>query len=328
LFLLVCFVLAANAKDLKNLKGVFEHWKQTHQKVYPDADEEARRFDNFVVSIRTIHDLNRKSNGTGAKFGLTKFADMTTEEFSRSFKLSNPLRSTGLHAEYEVPQEFRNMAVPSSIDWRTKGVVTAIKNQEQCGSCWAFSVTEAIESAWMIAKGIKNTTFLPLAPQQIVDCDQNDGGCNGGDPPTAYQYVISAGGLEKETSYPYTGTDGSCKFVKSKVESKISSWKYATSEYDEVTLKKSVASFGPLSICVDAANWQYYQSGVMGGWQCAWINELDHCVQVIGYDMQASTPYWLVRNSWGVSWGESGNIRLSYGDNTCGLTNEATYPIV
>jgi len=167
-----------------------------------------------------------------------------------------------------------------------------------------------------------------LGPQQIVDCDNSDGGCDGGDPPTAYEYVIGAGGQETEAAYPYKGVDGSCKFNAAKVESKISTWKYATTEYDEVTLKQNVATVGPLSICVDAANWQYYTGGVMGAWQCSWVNELDHCVQAVGYDMTASTPYWLVRNSWGASWGEEGYIRLAYGDNTCGLTNEATYPVV
>jgi len=170
---------------------------------------------------------------------------------------------------------------------------------------------------------------LPLLPlNKIVDCDNSDDGCNGGNPPTAYEYVISAGGQDTEASYPYTGVDGSCAFNAKTVEANISNWKYACDEEDESTLKANVATKGPLSICVDAQNWQYYTGGIMTGWQCAWINLLDHCVQAVGYDMTASTPYWLVRNSWSDSWGEQGYIRLSYGDNTCGLTNEATYVIV
>jgi len=242
--------------------------------------------------------------------------------------MSNGIRSNGIHPGYKADESLKSFAEPQVLDWRTSGVVTAVKNQEQCGSCWAFSATETIESAWMLAKNIKVGSFAPLGPQQIVDCDNSDGGCNGGNPPTAYEYVIGAGGQETEKAYPYTGEDGSCKFNAAYVESKISAWSYACDEYDETTLKKNVATKGPLSICVDAANWQYYTSGVMTAWECAWVNELDHCVQAVGYDMTASTPYWLVRNSWGTSWGESGYIKLAYGDNTCGLTNEATYVTV
>jgi len=290
--------------------------------VYASDEENENRFQNFLESIKTVAQLNERKGG--ATFGLTKFADLTRFDFRSTYLLPTPITPT----PHEVPAVKANAPAPQTIDWRTKGVVTRVKNQEQCGSCWAFSATETIESAWMLAKHIQNTTFKPLGPQQIVDCDDSDDGCNGGNPPTAYQYVITAGGQETETAYPYTGQDGNCKFEKSKVEVSISDWKYACSEEDETTLKNNVATKGPLSICVDAANWQYYQGGVMTGWQCAWINLLDHCVQAVGYDMTASTPYWLVRNSWSTDWGEQGYIRLQYGDNTWGLTNEATYVIV
>jgi len=319
LALLCLFVVAISA----DLRKEFDDWKQTHNKVYK-ADEEQLRFRNFVASLRKIALLN--SNSSGATYGLNQFSDMSPVEFKRLYKMQNGIRSNGIHPEFVKPEGVA--APPQSIDWRTQGVVTPVKNQEQCGSCWAFSTTEAIESAWMIAKNQKVATFKPLGPQQIVDCDNSDGGCNGGNPPTAYAYVISAGGQETETAYPYTGEDGTCNFKAADVEVKISNWKYATSEYDEETLKTNVADKGPLSICVDAANWQYYTSGVMTAWECAWVNELDHCVQAVGYDLTGATPYWLVRNSWGTSWGESGYIRLQYGDNTCGLTNEATYAIV
>jgi len=171
----------------------------------------------------------------------------------------------------------------------------------------------------------KKLPNLPaLSPQQIVDCDQSDAGCNGGNPPTAYEYVIGAGGMETNADYPYTANDGTCVFDKRKVYSTIASWKYACNYYEEETLRDVLVNYAPPSICVDAANWQDYQSGIMTGWECAWINTLDHCVQAVGYDISGSTPFWIVRNSWGTSWGESGYIRLQYGDNACGLTNEAS----
>jgi len=219
-------------------------------------------------------------------------------------------------------------APPAKFDWRPSGVVTPVKDQAQCGSCWAFSVTENIESVWMIKQNIKVADFKPLAPQQIVDCDTSDEGCNGGFPATAYQYIESAGGLETEAAYPYKGVDGSCAFNKADVESTISNFKYATTKGDETTLKTNLATVSPLSICVDAANWQDYSSGVMGAWECCWFCQLDHCVQLVGYDTTASTPFYIVRNSWASDWGEQGFIRLAMGDNACGLTDYATTSIV
>jgi len=218
--------------------------------------------------------------------------------------------------------------IPATFDWRTQNVVTPVKDQEQCGSCWAFSVTENIESTWMLAKKQTIATFKPLAPQQIVDCDTTDGGCNGGYPATAYAYVESAGGQDTEATYPYTGVGGTCAFNKANVESTISNFKYATTKGDEATLKQNLVSASPLSICVDAANWQDYSSGVMSAWDCCWFCQLDHCVQLIGYDSTASTPYYLVRNSWNTNWGEAGYIRLAMGGNACGLTDYATTSIV
>jgi len=180
----------------------------------------------------------------------------------------------------------------------------------------------------MLKKNISVANFQPLAPQQIVDCDTTDQGCNGGFPASAYQYIESAGGLETETAYPYQGVDGTCRFDKTKVESTIANFKYATTKGDENTLKQNLVSASPLSICVDAANWQDYSSGVMSAWDCCWFCQLDHCVQLVGYDSSASTPFYIVRNSWNTNWGEQGFIRLAMGSNACGLTDYATTSIV
>jgi len=176
----------------------------------------------------------------------------------------------------------------------------------------------------MIKKDITNHTMAPLSPQQIVDCDKVDGGCNGGDTPTAYKYVIDAGGLETEKEYPYKAEDGTCKFEKAKVYSHITGWKYAAKKDEEQIMMDNTYSVSPLSICLDAENWQYYTTGVMTAAQCAKKVTLDHCVQIIGYDHSHSPPYWIVRNSWGADWGERGLILLEYGQNTCGLTDEVT----
>jgi len=178
----------------------------------------------------------------------------------------------------------------------------------------------------MIAKDLTPSDFKPLAPQQIVDCDKTDGGCNGGWPRTAYEYVIKAGGQDTEASYPYKAVNQACHFLPADVESKIASWKYATTTKNEDEMKTATATVAPLSICVDASQWQFYSSGVFKASQCG--TDLDHCVQIVGYDTTGTEPYWNVRNSWGANWGEKGFIRLQYGANTCGLAQEVTTSVV
>jgi C1A family cysteine protease len=247
---------------------------------------------------------------------------MTPTEFKQRYNGYVPKPKTT-----KVALDLPNVAAPDTFSWITQGKVTAVKNQEQCGSCWAFSATENIESVWMIAKGLTPATMKPLAPQQIVDCDKRDGGCNGGDTITAFEYVIQAKGQDTEASYPYRAVNQACHFLPADVETTISSYKYATTTENEDQMKTATATVAPLSICVDAAQWQFYQSGVMTPSQCG--KSLDHCVQIVGYDTTSTTaPYWNVRNSWGTGWGMSGFIRLEYGHNTCGMAIEATTAVV
>jgi C1A family cysteine protease len=302
---------------------MFQQWYTEQGKLYDTVDEMSLRFINFKETIKRINTNNAYTDmrGSGALFGLNKFSDMTPDEFAEKILMTPFTPAAAAHKEKNMI--LPRITAPDTFDWRTKGAVTAVKDQGQCGSCWAFSVTENIESVWILAKGLNNATLPALAPQQIVDCDTSDLGCNGGNPPTAYDYVQSAGGLDDEKDYPYTAQDGTCAFKSADVVAKITGYKYAT-DGDEDTMKDNLASWAPLSICVDARYWQDYQSGVMTEWQCDWIVQLDHCVQAVGYDLTSSTPFWIVRNSWGADWGENGYIRLQYGANTCGLTEEST----
>jgi C1A family cysteine protease len=317
------FASAYAHEDEDALYQMFQQWFLEQGKVYATEDEMSLRFNNFKESVKRININNAYADmrGSGAKFGLNKFSDMSPAEFSEKV-LMKPF--TPAAAQYKQKNMLNpRITSPDTFDWRTKGAVTAVKDQGQCGSCWAFSVTENIESVWILYRGLTNETLPPLAPQQIVDCDTSDLGCSGGNPPTAYDYVQSAGGLDDEKDYPYTAQDGTCAFKSADVVARITGYKYAT-DGDESTMKDNLASWAPLSICVDARYWQDYTSGVMTEWQCDWIVQLDHCVQAVGYDTTASTPFWIVRNSWGTDWGENGYIRLQYGTNTCGLTQEAT----
>jgi len=313
LILLSCLVLASLALDDTVL---FEAYKAQFNKVYSSPDEEALRFENFKLSMDRIQSRN------SPVFGLTKYSDMSVEEFKST--LLGYVRPESKSDVGVLPTG--DVAIPQTLDWRTQNMVTPVKDQGQCGSCWAFSTVENIESMYCMKNKIDCTTFAPLSPQEIVDCDTTDQGCDGGDPPTAYAFVMQEGGLEDDSAYPYTAQDGTCAFQANLVKVTITNWQYATTNSDETTMQNNLVNWGPLSICVDAEPWQDYTGGVMMASDCS--NSLDHCVQLVGYDMTNSTPFWIVRNSWGLDWGENGYIRLQYGQDTCGCADEATSAII
>jgi len=206
-------------------------------------------------------------------------------------------------------------AVMGLVDWTDK-YLTPVKDQGSCGSCWAFSAVEQIESEAIRLLGESRL----LSVEQVVQCDRTSFGCGGGWTESAYKYVQNAGGLETESSYPYTSGNGVTGKCKAGGSSQIVSVNGFTTVRSESQMAAYVQSTGPLSVCVDASVWSSYRSGIMKA--CG--NNINHCVQAAGVD--ASTGgYWKVRNSWGTGWGESGFIRLSYGSDTCGLTNDPTY---
>jgi len=208
--------------------------------------------------------------------------------------------------------------VPSQpIDWVSKGATSAVKNQEQCGSCWAFSATETIESANIIAKKLSRTQTL--APQMIADCDSSMYGCQGGWPSQAMQWVISEGGLDTEASYPYKAVQGPCASANGTIGATITSV-VAVPPNEHIMYQK--LSIMPLSICADAQPWMDYSSGIFPANQCT--TTIDHAIQITGYSPNQG-GYWIVRNSWGSDWGVNGFINLQYGRNTCGLTGYVYY---
>jgi len=322
LALLVVSYVSAATPDFAATESAFESWMIVNEKQYESDAEYLHRLAIYSVNVQKLQQLNDNSNG-GALFTINDFADLTASEFASKYLGSVPSSTPEYERDVLV---LPGVAAPDTYSWNSKGKLTAVKDQKQCGSCWAFSVTENIESVWMIAKDLSPADMKPLAPQQIVDCDKRDGGCNGGDTPSAYDYVISAGGMDTEDSYPYKAVNEACHFKQADVFAKISSFKYATKTKNEEEMKEATATVAPLSICVDAQPWQFYSSGVMTRSQCG--TSLDHCVQIEGYDTSSSTPYWNVRNSWGPRWGEKGYIRLQYGMNTCGLAQEATTAVV
>jgi len=199
------------------------------------------------------------------------------------------------------------------------------KNEGQCGSCWAMTVVMAIESAYMIHKGKINQP--PLSTQQIIDCDTADGGCNGGDPRTAYAYVVKAGGLETDADYPYNAMTGTACLANETLEQDpITGYQLAIPQgsLDEILLANFLATNQPISTAVDAESWSTYSGGVLMASQCG--TEIDHGVQIVAYKGLDKNGYWVIRNMWGSDWGENGFIRLQFGMNTCGLTSLPTAP--
>jgi len=304
--------------DLLENKRKFEAFKTKFNRVYTSANEEAMRYKVFLANLARAEQLTKES-GT-ATFGVTKFSDMTPAEFKSKMLMNVTLEPSSLPAA-PVWQPTELKQLPAAYDWNSKGVVTAVKNQEQCGSCWAFSATETIESVWALA----GNSIQILSEQQIVDCDTTDDGCDGGWPYDAYAYIISASGQDSESAYPYTAEDGTCEAAQNTPVAKISNWQYVTQSQDENAMQQFVYSKSPISICVDAEVWQTYTGGVITG-NCG--KSIDHCVQITGWSQQGGYNVWNIRNSWGANWGENGYIWVQIGGDHCALAQVVTCPIV
>jgi len=309
------------------LNQEFQHFKTKYGKSYNSVEEEAYRLQVFKSKIEKAVQMNKEHNTN--VFGVTKFSDLTDEEFRSTYLSTFP---KVFDAPVEQPSKANKLS--TSFDWRSKGVVTDVKNQGVCGSCWAHSAVETIESAWALA----GNTLTEFSVQQVVSCDSSDYGCRGGWPNSAYEYVESAGGLATAASYPYTHAThyyiaSSCKSFEVS-GGDVSSWSYATTpcssgssctSQDETTLITNLLK-EPISIVVDASQWSSYTSRTFPTSSCSSAyNNLDHAVQLVGYsNYGSSSGYYIVRNSWDTNWGVDGYIYLPIGSNACGIANVAT----
>lgn len=257
--------------------------------------------------------IEERLAGGSAVHGVTRFSDLTQEEFEANYLKSDISLKLNDAKVVEISRPVN--ATQGLVDWSGK-YTTPVKDQGYCGSCWAFSAAEQIESDSMRTLG---TSYI-LSPEQITQCDRTSAGCRGGWTERAFTYVKNAGGIEQDSDYPYTsykGVTGSCSVDSSKFVIKVNSYSTISGES---AMASYVQSTGPLSVCLDANLFNSYTGGIM----TACGNQVDHCVQAVGVDA-SSGGYWKVRNSWGTGWGESGYIRLAYGKDTCAITNDPTY---
>jgi len=319
--------LLSLALGISEVEKTFRNdFMKKYNKIYKSSEEYTYRLSVFKENLGKAAELNVIN--PSARFGVTKFSDLTTEEFQQFYLMKNFVRSTPEMKNERKMDINYGFELPTDFDWSSKGAVTPVKNQGQCGSCWAFSATEAIESQW----NLSGNPLPVLGPQQIVDCDIGNGdeGCDGGDTPTAYEYVIKAGGMETESDYPYTAEDGTCAFKSKEVVARIVNYTYVTVDKNETQMQYGLYAVGPLSVCVDAASWQFYVFGVIGD-VCG--DDLDHCVMVTGFsdyedDVWGTYQVWNVRNSWGADWGMEGYLYVERGGDYCGIADEVTIPLV
>ncbi|GMI64304.1 senescence-associated gene 12 [Hibiscus trionum] len=307
----------------------FEQWMASYGRAYQDSSEKDKRFQIFKENVEYI-DSHNADTSKNYKLGVNEFTDLTKEEFKsmrNGYKMRGSTSSIVASSKTSSFKYENVTAVPSSMDWRSKGAVTNIKDQGQCGCCWAFSAVAAMEG---ITK-LKTGNLVSLSEQELVDCDVNgeDQGCGGGLMDDAFEFIISNKGLTTESNYPYQGVDGSCnKQEAANHAATITGYEDVPSN-SESSLLKAVAS-QPVSVAIDAGgvDFQHYESGVFTG-ECG--TSLDHGVAAVGYgEDDDGTKYWLVKNSWGTSWGEYGYIRMQRDvaaeEGLCGIAMEASYP--
>lgn len=261
------------------------------------------------------------------QLGMNHFGDFTVEEFHQFMNGLHLLEVKNSTRKEPAPTRPKPFRLPQSVDWRTNGYVTPVKDQGHCGSCWAFSAVGALEGQAYKKSG----KLISLSEQNLVDCSNSEGnhGCNGGLMHEAFEYVISNGGIDTENFYPYTASEGTCKYNPNYSPTSCHSYRFSA-KGNEAALADAVATVGPISVAIDAKqpSFQFYRSGVYYEPNC---NDMEgnHGVLIVGYGRENGENYWIVKNSFGIWWGDRGYIKMSKDrNNNCGIANYAVYPLV
>ncbi|KAF7653877.1 hypothetical protein LDENG_00077440 [Lucifuga dentata] len=312
--------------DEATLDAGWEQWKVTHRKEYNGLDEELIRKAVWEKNMRMIEAHNQEAalGIHSYELGMNHFGDMTSEEVAE--KMTGLRMPTNPDRSFTMALSDKMEKLPKSVDYRKKGMVTLVKNQGSCGSCWAFSSAGALEG--QLAK--KTGQLVDLSPQNLVDCVTENDGCGGGYMTNAFRYVQENGGIDSEAAYPYIGEDRPCRYNESGMAAQCKGYKEIPAG-DERALAVALYKVGPVSVGIDAtqSSFQFYQKGVYYDPNCN-KEDINHAVLAVGYGVTANgKKFWIVKNSWSESWGKNGYILMARNrGNLCGIANLASYPIM
>lgn len=320
-------VVAASGLWEKNpsLNRHWDLWKTKYGKEYQSEKEEVTRRMTWEKNLQfiTLHNLEYSLGLHSYELGMNHLGDMTSEEVS--FQLTGLRIPESRTRNSRYSKSNSTSELPASVDWRDKGCVTSVKSQGSCGACWAFSAAGALEGQLKLTTG----RLVSLSPQNLVDCSSMYGnkGCHGGWMVDAYRYIIDNKGIDSEASYPYKAQDEKCHYNAAGRAATCSSY-VEVSSGDEEALKDAVANAGPVSVAIDATQPTFFlfKNGIYDDPKCK-VKEPNHAVLVIGYGTQDGNDYWLVKNSWGIYFGDQGYIRIARNHgNRCGIASYASYP--
>lgn len=319
----LCVTFDMSAASEESIFEQFQDFMKIHNKRYTTIEEFQLRWEIFRENYKRVEAYGKmaiaKDEELTYESGVTQFSDLTPEEFAKQYltlDISHMKRLRASKSQNRLVPTFSNGEAPESWDWREKGVVSQVKNQGMCGSCWAFSAVGNIESQY----AIKKNSSVIFSEQQLVDCDKVDQGCNGGLMEDAFKYVEGTSGLMLSSDYAYTGKEGSCKYDSSKAVAKVTGYKFAGTE-DESQIKQLLYENGPLAIAINATPLQFYIFGIFNPWFNWMCNpkSINHGVLLVGYGVKGDKAYWIVKNSWGSGWGEKGFFRIIAGKGACGV---------
>ncbi|XP_076995815.1 cathepsin O isoform X2 [Tamandua tetradactyla] len=282
-----------------------------------NPEREAAAFRESLNRHQHLNSLFPTENST-AFYGINQFSYLFPEEFRAIYLRSRSFRFPRYTAKVQIPVP--NISLPLRFDWRDKHVVTQVRNQQMCGGCWAFSVVGAVESAY----AIKGEVLEDLSIQQVIDCSYNNYGCNGGSTVNALNWLTKMQvKLVRESEYPFKAQNGLCHYF-SGSHCGFSIKGYSSYDFSdqEDEMARELLTFGPLVVTVDAVSWQDYLGGIIQH-HCS-SGEANHAVIITGFDKTGNIPYWIVRNSWGSSWGVDGYAHVKMGANMCGIADSVS----
>jgi len=327
--LFVALVLVAVAVASRSqINSDWEQWKLIHKQSYSIAEDKMRK-ELFIANSEQVASHNRLYD-MGLKTyrqAINRFSAMTPAERKAFLGAAPPQLFRGPGSTEYVPS---GKPLADDVDWRLKNIVTPVKDQGQCGSCWSFSTTGSLEGQHALATG----NLISLSEQQLIDCSNvgpyNNGGCNGGWMNSSFQYIKDNNGIELEQDYPYEGADGQCRYDASKRAAGVTGF-VNIKEGSEPDLQDAVKNIGPISIAIEVANGFYsYGGGIYDGSDCHNTKDyLDHAVLVVGYGSENGVDYYIVKNSWNTWWGHEGYIKMARNSgDKCGIALAASYPLV